>query len=60
MIEDLIEIKAESSSDNGLVQRGCATVVDGEMMYFGGSFNPKQVCYNSIIMKHTMIYCNTR
>ena len=51
VIEDLIEIDAESSS----VQRGCGTVVNGEMWYFGGYSNPKQVSYYSLI---TTIYCN--
>ena len=48
-MEDLIEMQIESTIENGLEQRGCATVVNDEMMYFGGLFNPKQVCFYSNI-----------
>ena len=42
----MIEVEIEKGgSENGSVQRGCAAVVNGKMMYFGGSYDPMQVCY---------------
>ena len=41
----MVEVEVEKGgSENGLMQRGCASVVNGKMMYFGGLYDPMQVC----------------
>ena len=40
---NVIEIEKEADSENAFVQRGCATVVNDKMMYFGGADDPMQV-----------------
>ena len=45
MIHDLIEVEKVAGSEDRIpiVQRGCATVLNGRMMYFGGSHDPFEV-----------------
>ena len=47
VIDGIIEIEKETDSEKTFLQRGCATVVNDKMMYFGGSIDPMQVCHFS-------------
>ena len=49
MIDGENMIEMESTFDGDIPKRGCATVVNNEMLYFGGSSNPNHVCYYSNI-----------
>ena len=59
MIDGIIEIEKETDSEKTFLQRGCATVVNDKMMYFGGSIDPMQVCHfsnNFFIYVTTILY----
>ena len=56
MNDGIIEIEKEAGSENAFVQRGCATVVNDKMMYFGGSIDPIQVCNFSYIIHVILDY----
>ena len=59
VMTNVIEIEKEADSENAFVQRGCATVVNDKMMYFGGSIDPMQVwhfSYNFCIYVTTISY----
>ena len=60
VIDGIIEIEKETDSEKTFLQRGCATVVNDKMMYFGGSIDPMQVCHfsNNFFIYVTDTYIN--